>query len=455
MGRIFISAGHGDRINGITDPGAVVGGTTEAREMILLRDFVVAELRSRGVEVLTVPDTLNLSQSIDWINTRARRDDVAVDLRADAFSNPSVRGATAYYITNNDERRRNAELVLLSLIRRVPQLPSRGAKPDSDTGLGSLPFCRFTVPPSLVLIVGFLTNPDDRFIIQNQRRDLALGVADGLIAWNRAISGTPSPTPTPTPTPAAYEAIDISINGQNYADRGILVSGNAYIPIDLVDRLGVDLSKAPNVTRINYRQIVFVKAIELRDYLISVAWNAQTRTLLLRSILKVCPGTIDRIMGMGVTTEVQLNIFLRNNNDAALNQFPDIAKLYREEGSIEGVNYDIAFGQMCLETNYLRFGGDVQPSQNNFAGIGDVGGGPQGASFPSARIGVRAHIQQLKAYASTEPLVQEVVSPRFRFVTRGIAPLVDQLSGRWTADPDYGAKIKTIVRKLYESAQIL
>ncbi|MBW4420596.1 MAG: N-acetylmuramoyl-L-alanine amidase [Myxacorys californica WJT36-NPBG1] len=455
MGRIFISAGHGDRINGITDPGAVVGGTTEAREMILLRDFVVAELRSRGVEVLTVPDTLNLSQSIDWINARARRDDVAVDLRADAFSNPSVRGATAYYITNNDQRRKNAELVLLSLIRRVPQLPSRGAKPDSDTGLGSLPFCRLTVPPSLVLIVGFLTNPDDRFIIQNQRRDLALGVADGLIAWNRVVSGVPTPSPTPTPTPATYEAIDISINNQAYADRGILVSGNAYIPIDLVDRLGVDLSKAPNVTRINYRQIVFVKAVELRDYNVSVAWNAQTRTVLLRSILKICPGTIDRIMGIGATTEVQLNLFLRNNNDAALNQFPDIAKLYREEGSIEGVNYDIAFGQMCLETNYLRFGGDVQPSQNNFAGIGDVGGGPQGASFPSARIGVRAHIQQLKAYASTEPLVQEVVSPRFRFVTRGIAPLVDQLSGRWTADPEYGTKIKAIVRKLYESAQIL
>ncbi|NDJ16939.1 N-acetylmuramoyl-L-alanine amidase [Myxacorys almedinensis] len=455
MGRIFISAGHGDRINGITNPGAVVAGTTEAREMILLRDFVVAELRSRGVEVLTVPDTLNLSQSIDWINARGRRDDVAVTLRADAFSNPSVRGATAYYITGNDERRRNAELVLLSLIRRVPQLPSRGAKPDSDTGLGSLPFCRFVVPPSLVLIVGFLTNPDDRFILQNQRRDLALGVADGLIAWSRSISGSPVPTPTPTPTQPTYEAIDIRINGQNYVDKGILVSGNAYIPIDLVDQLGVDLSKAPNVRRLDYRQVVFVKAVELRDYNVAVGWEASTRTVLLRSIVKICPGTLDRIMGQGVTTEVQLNIFLKNNNDAALNQFPDIAKLYREEGSIEGVNYDIAFSQMCLETNYLRFGGDVQPSQNNFAGIGDVGGGPQGATFPSARIGVRAHIQQLKAYASTEPLVQEIVSPRFRFVTRGIAPLVSQLSGRWTADPQYGEKITAILRKLYESAQIL
>ncbi|MEH2168652.1 MAG: cell wall hydrolase, partial [Nostoc sp.] len=76
-------------------------------------------------------------------------------------------------------------------------------------------------------------------------------------------------------------------------------------------------------------------------------------------------------------------------------------------------------------------------------------------SFPSARIGVRAHVQHLKAYASLEPLVQEVVDPRFRFVTRGIAPLIDQLSGRWSADLDYGTKISAMLKRLYESAGLL
>jgi hypothetical protein len=447
MGRVFISAGQGDRINGI-DPGAIVAGTTEAREMILTRDQVVAELRSRGIEVLSVPDTLSLAQSIQWINARGRRDDVALAIRADAFSNPSVRGATVYYIANNVERQRNAEALLLATIRRVPQLPSRGSKPDSETALGSLSFCRLVVPPSLLMTIGFLTNPDDRFIIQNQRRDVAAGIADGLVTLLGVSPSTPPPSDTYPPT-------TININGQSYGERGILVSGNAYIPIDLVDRLGVDLSKEPNVRRINYRQVVFVKAVDLRDYNIAISWEAQTRTVFLRSILRICPGSLDRIMGQGNTTEVQLMTFLKNNNEAGANQFPDIAKLYREEGAIEGVNHDIAFCQMCLETNYLRFGGVIKPSQNNFAGLGDVGGGPEGASFSNARIGVRAHIQLLKAYASTEPLVQEVVNPRFRFITRGIAPLLDQLSGRWAADPQYGQKIIAIVRRLYESAQFL
>jgi hypothetical protein len=61
----------------------------------------------------------------------------------------------------------------------------------------------------------------------------------------------------------------------------------------------------------------------------------------------------------------------------------------------------------------------------------------------------------LKAYASLEPLVQEVVDPRFRFVTRGIATLIDQLSGRWSADLDYGARISAMLKRLYESAGLL
>jgi len=447
MGRIFISAGHGNRINGVTDPGAVVAGTTEAREMILTRDLVVTELRSRGVEVLSVPDAISAAQAIDWINSRARPDDVALEIRADAFSNPAVRGATVYFIANNNQRRGNAEQLLLALIRRIPQLPSRGAKPDTDTGLGSLPFTRQINCGSLLMTVGFLTNADDRFIIQNQRRDVALGIADGLVAWVR---GTPSPSSS-----EIYPEISININGQVYGEKGILVNGNAFIPLDLSDRLGIDLSRAPNIRRINYRQVVFIRAIDLRDFTIAVGWDAQTRTVLLRSILKICPGSLDRIMGNGNTTAVQLIMFLKSNNEAAVTQYPQIAEIYRNEGAIEGVNYDIAFSQMLLETNYLRFGGQISASQNNFAGLGDVGGGPQGASFPNVQTGVRAHIQLLKAYASTEPLVQEIVAPRFRFVTRGIAPLVDQLSGRWSADPQYGAKITAILRRYYEMVQLL
>lgn len=450
MGRIFISAAHGGREAGGIDPGAIAGGTTEAKEMILLRDLIVTELRARSVEVLAVPDDLSAAETITWINSRGRSTDVAVEIQADAASSPTVRGASVYYIANNNQRQQNAEMLLMGLLRRVTQLPNRGVRPDTDSGLGSLQFCRRTTLPALVMQVGFLSSPDDRNLLQTRRRDFALGIVDGLTAWSRAVDPNPG-----TPVEANYPPINININGQNYAEQGLLINGNSYIPIDLVDRLRIDLSKSPNVNRVTYRRVVYIKAIELRDFNISISWDSGNRTLKLRSILTICPAHIDQIISNGNTTEVQLQIFLRNNNENALVQFPDLPKLYREEGIIEGVNHDLAFCQMCLETGFLRFGGDIKPQQNNFAGLGAIGGGTEAASFPSARIGVRAHIQHLKAYASLEPLVQQEVAPRFRFVTRGVAPSVDQLSGRWSADLDYGTKIKALFKRLYESAGLI
>ncbi len=449
MGRVFLSAAHGGKETAGIDPGSMAGGTTEAREMILLRDLILTELRSRSFEVLSVPDDLSAKQTIDWINSRVRRGDVALEIHADAASSPSVRGASVFYIANNNERKSNAELVLMGLLRRVTQLPNRGVKPDTNSGMGSLAFCRQTQAPALLMQVGFLSNPEDRGLLQNRRRDFAVGIADGVAAWSRTVDpGSETGEPT-------YSAINININGQKYSEQGILVDGNAYIPIDLADRLQIDLSKSPNVRRITYRRVVYVKAIELREFHISINWDSTSRTVTLRSNLVICSGQVDKIMSHGNASEVQLQIFLKNNNENALVKFPDIGKLYREEAAIEGVNYDIAFCQMCVETSFLRFGGDIKLEQNNFAGLGTIGGGSEAASFESARIGVRAHIQHLKAYASLEPLVQDVVDPRFRFVTRGIAPLLGQLSGRWSADLNYGDKIIAMLKRLYESAGLM
>jgi N-acetylmuramoyl-L-alanine amidase/Mannosyl-glycoprotein endo-beta-N-acetylglucosaminidase len=450
MGRIFISAAHSGKEAGGIDPGSIAGGTTEAREMIMLRDLIVSELRARNFEILSVPDDLSAAQTISWINSRARPKDVALQVHADSASSPIVRGASVFYIANNDERKSNAELLLVGLLRRVPQLVNRGVRPDSEAGVGSLKFCRQPSVPSLLIQACFLSNLDDLALLQNRRRDFALGIADGLASWSRVIDPNPQ-----VPVDPNYPPINININGQIYSEQGVLINGNAYIPIDLVDRLRIDLSKHPDVRRVSYRQIVYVKAIELRDFNIAIAWDSNNRTINLRSNLVICPGHFDKIIGSGNTSEVQMQIFLRNNNENAIVKFPDLPKLYREEAAIEGVNSDIAFCQMCLETGFLRFGGEIKPEQNNFAGLGTIGSGSEVATFMDSRTGVKAHIQHLKAYASLEPLVQDIVDPRFRFVTRGVAPLIDQLSGRWSADLNYGAKITAMLKRLYESAGLL
>ncbi|PZO41670.1 MAG: hypothetical protein DCF19_08900 [Pseudanabaena frigida] len=164
---------------------------------------------------------------------------------------------------------------------------------------------------------------------------------------------------------------------------------------------------------------------------------------------QVLTGQIDRIMRDGIASEVQLLRLLRINN-APLNLYGDLPNIYREEAEIEGVNYDIAFCQMCLETGFLQFDGDVKPEQNNFGGIGATGNGARGDSFSDRRIGVRAQIQHLKAYATTKPLVLPLVDLRFSLIKRGTAPLLSQLSGKWAEDVNYDKKIMSILRRLYE-----
>ncbi|MGL5135099.1 MAG: hormogonium tapered terminus morphoprotein TftA, partial [Planktothrix sp.] len=359
------------------------------------------------------------------------------------------RGATAFYIANNQSRKQDAESLLLSLLQQVPQLPNRGAKPDTETGLGSLIFCRWIAIPSLYLELGFLTNPTDRALIQNRRQDMAIGIANGLTNWLG--NSSTDPIPNVPPGTAVYGSIGININGRRYGENGILVNGNAYIPIDLVDKFGLNLSQvSARVRRIRYNNIVYIRAVDFKSFGISVGWDNPNRSVVFRSNSRPYNSQIDQIMGNGLTTEVQLIMFIKTQDSPMLNTVPEIAKLYRKEAAIEGVNHDIGFCQMCLETNFLQFGGIVKPEQNNFGGLGSLGGASESASFPTIEIGVRAHIQHLKAYGSYEPLVQDIVDPRFEFVTRGIAPFVQQLSGRWSDDSTYGDQILALLRRLYE-----
>lgn len=457
MGRIFVAIGQGMGRDNYLDLSLAASSALVAQEMNVLRDLIVQILRSRNYELLPVPADLPLPQTGDWINQRARRGDVALELCAEGFDR-TTRGAVVFYITYNNQRKTQAEQLLQAYLRRVPQMPGRGAKPDVQTDLGQLAFCRQVIIPALQISVGSLIDLDDRRLIQTQRQDIALGIAEGLAAWSRAVS--PERT-TSASLPVEYPAINLSVNGAACDESGVLIAGNAYVPVDLIDQLGIDLPLSSAVRRISYRNIVFVRAIDLRDYNLSThpeenhnTLGHNTLRLALRSGSSLASGSIDRIMGQGHTSDVQMMVFLKSHYSDGLARFPELPKLYREEASIEGVNADIAFAQMCVETSFLRFSGTTKPEQNNFAGLGTLSS-LEVASFSSPRIGIRAQIQHLKAYASTGPFVQAIVDPRFSSIRRGIAPFLSQLNGRWTADLQYHNKILSVLRRLYESAGFL
>ena len=133
----------------------------------------------------------------------------------------------------------------------------------------------------------------------------------------------------------------------------------------------------------------------------------------------------------------------KSKGSASIDEF---CKILYEEASFEGVCPEVLYAQVMKETGYLRFGNLVQANQCNFGGVGATGSGNPGYTFSSVREGLRVQVQHLKAYATTEPLNNPCIDPRFNLVSRGCAPKTTDLNGRWAIPgKGYGESLNAIV----------
>ena len=171
-------------------------------------------------------------------------------------------------------------------------------------------------------------------------------------------------------------------------------------------------------------------------------------------------GSYTKIMGTAIATKEQMQAYIKAANPSVPQAVLDMIPLYLSEGKAEGVRGDIAFAQSCLETGNFGFSGSaVTIDQNNFCGMGVTSNGMKGNSFDTPQLGIRAQVQHLKAYASSEALQNPCIDPRFKYVTRGSAPYVEWLGiqenpqGKgWAAGAGYGAKIVAILKKIVEAS---
>ena len=158
---------------------------------------------------------------------------------------------------------------------------------------------------------------------------------------------------------------------------------------------------------------------------------------------------------------------LSNNDDFDV----EIAKSFWKLAPKYGIDPMMAISQSILETGWFKYQGSaVKPEQHNYCGLGVVSNGVEGGKFDTIEDGITAQLQHLFAYGSTEELNEAILDPRFKYVTRGIAPYWQQLAGRWAcpgydkntystpeaamaANNTYGQKILSICKSL-ESAVV-
>ena len=172
-----------------------------------------------------------------------------------------------------------------------------------------------------------------------------------------------------------------------------------------------------------------------------------------KSIPTVPPIELSRyIMDKGQLSATQLaDYFVSKNPDADYEHIKNFAQIYIDEASAEGINSDVAFAQMCVETGYLRFGNLVQPEWHNYCGLGAMDAEHPGERFETEELGVRAHIQHLQAYGTKEEtqLNNELIDPRYNWVhkTKYVEDIFG-LTGTWATDPNYAAKIERLLQEL-------
>jgi hypothetical protein len=120
---------------------------------------------------------------------------------------------------------------------------------------------------------------------------------------------------------------------------------------------------------------------------------------------------------------------------------------------------------MLIETGSLSFMRDenrpglVKPAQNNFAGLGAVGKGQPGETFPDVSTGVRAHIEHVLMYTG-EPVENPVAERTRKVMEWGVltswqktikGPMTyAHLAQQWAKNKSYADMIGTVGERFYE-----
>lgn len=190
---IVADAGHG----GI-DPGANRPGILEKDINLAITLQVRDVLESYGANVVLTRETdIELSELCDneKVRGRYRRDlnarremiqgssaDFFVSIHANASSNSRRRGIECYYATNSEEGKALAYAIQEQLCTIAPV--SQEARPAEFYVL------RRSGVPAVLIEVGFITNPEEKTLLQSQeyQRKLAEAIVMGIEKYSRLVS---------------------------------------------------------------------------------------------------------------------------------------------------------------------------------------------------------------------------------------------------------------------------
>lgn len=180
--KILVDPGHGG-----FDPGAVNGSYQEKAITQNVSNYLKNELVSRGYEVVmskqgvngTCSNTNSTSVELQCRVNLANNNNVDMYISIHANSAvPLAKGTETYYSSNNIQSSKSKQLAEIVHKNYQPTFNSS----DRGVKVNNFYVNRYAKMPSILLELGFITNPDDLSKLTNSsmQRNLAVSIANGI-----------------------------------------------------------------------------------------------------------------------------------------------------------------------------------------------------------------------------------------------------------------------------------
>lgn len=178
MKTIILSIGHNrgrNYVNGTfgwvksiyEDKGASGNGTTEFDVTKAIIDEVI-RVGIPGVNIVKVPELLNLEERIKWINNTFTKypEPFAMEIHLDS-AGATATGASVWYNDDN-QYTKNEGKKFLAMYTNITGLPSRHVNSDRTNRLGNLGFVSQLKCACLLVELGFISNPNELATIKSK-----------------------------------------------------------------------------------------------------------------------------------------------------------------------------------------------------------------------------------------------------------------------------------------------
>ncbi|HWQ51651.1 MAG TPA: N-acetylmuramoyl-L-alanine amidase [Terriglobales bacterium] len=234
MFKIYIDPGHGTRVGGVQDPGAVANGLQESEVVLEVARRVAALLPSWVEALLSRTD----GDSPNGIDARAAAAnewgaDMVLSLHCNSFYESTANGVEALILGTGGM----AELFateLLSYYASATRLYNRGIKVRSDLGI-----LRKTRAPAVLLELGFLSNLSDAEVLRNSQDVIAKAIGDAIVACAKIVGKAGEET-VETVDDAAVRI------GETRTVGAKVIGGVTYVPLrDIVEALRPTVTWTP------------------------------------------------------------------------------------------------------------------------------------------------------------------------------------------------------------------